>query len=516
MPRITKVKFLEVLDGLIGSFKKEVLREDDSNAAKAFLALHSYLSTTTSDKDFPKERIERLYNALFSKYEGDQVSEKPLRSYDDWRVRAEKLASRVVTESSHVYEGDDIQFDWDYFSKELVRDLILGGASAGFIAAGNIPLAAASIAVPAIIHGVNTELDKRGKSLDRGKFTKLLNHFRDTFDKLERDMEKFIVSSDFTEPQLSEIEESANSIYRWWKNNATNLTKDWDKYGDREIVEFMDKYNEFISDVSREIVISKAQSVSSETIINMFDELIGSVESDPEYKETLADVFIVISTMLSVLYEADNGLKSLDSKVAKLYDAVFAEYNEYGKMVKKAPMSYEALKAFMSKNASKIDSSVKWAQDNMGESKVDESFEGIKKFFSKASKGIASTVSNAINVLFFEVALYGKMILTGAMSLGPVLAILGRRVTYYAAEDVSAKVMDKAFKNVSSDKVRDKIVEILREIRDEIASKKEELDSAIAANSDSVSRAVAGIRSNMKTVNEGFVMKTFEEYCQSL
>lgn len=512
MPRITKLKFLEVLDVIIKSFNKEALKADSSNAAKSFLALHSYLSTTTSDKTFPKERIERLYNALFSKYDGAKVIEEPMRDYDSWCERAEKLASRIVVESAHVDEGDDVQFDWDYFSKELVRDLILGGAASGFLATGNVPLAAASIAVPAIIHGVNNELDKRGKSIDRGKFKKLFNIFRDTFDKLEKDMNKFIIDTDFSDKQLDDIERSANSIYNWWKNNATNVTKDWDKYNDKEIIEFIDKYNMFIENVTSTATKSNKESVSSMSVVKVIDDLEESIKKSKSDKDVLVESFMTISTLVTALCEEDGRLSMLDDKVSELYDAMFAEYDKYGKMVKRAPLSYAALKTFIRKNTKKINDTVEKSMEQVKESQVNEAFDGVKNFFSNAAKNLAGIASNAINILFFEIALYGKMFLTGAMSLGPVVTILSRRVTYYAAEDASAKIMSKVFKNVSSDAVQKKILKILDDIRQEVRANEKVIDEALRKNLHIMSKSIDGIKAMTRRTNESFEIMSFEEF----
>lgn len=517
--RVTRVKFLEILKNITDNFNRGNLLNNRQGIAKSFLSLHSFISTTTSDKTFPKERIERLYNSLFSKYEGGKVVEKPMRTYDDWCDRVNKLVDRSVVEGemkefdNDINEGDDVQFDFDYFSKELIRDLIIGGASTGFLMTGNVPMAVASIAVPALIHGVNNELDKRGKSIDRNFFKKIFNKFRDTFEKLTNDMQKFVDTTDYSEEQLEEIEISAHAIYTWWKNNSTNVTKDWDKYSDKKVVEFMEMYNNFIENVNYDISYSNKTSVSSMSVIYILDKLEESIKGDTSDNKKLVEVFITISIMMTLIYEADSNMKYLDEKVSQLYDAIFSDYNEYGKKIKRAPMSYESLKSFIIKKNDDINKNVAIAKDNVKESaEIDEAFDGVKNLFSKATSKMKGVVSYAANTIFFEIALYGKMLLTGAMTLKSALTILARRFAYYATEEACAQVMEKCLKNVAIDSVKENIISIIEEIKQEIKNNKEEIDAALANNLEGLSKAFDGIKINMPKANEKFSIMTYAQF----
>lgn len=529
--RITRVKFLEVLKDLTDNFKKENIKKSASGVAKSFLALQSYTATTTSEKEFPKERIEKLYNALFSKYDGDKVAEKPMRTYDGWCERVDKLVSRNVVEgeftnyTKDINEYDDVSFDYDYFVKELIRDLILGSASTGFFLAGNAPLAAASIAVPAIIHGINNELDKRGKGVDRDLFKKVFNKFRDTFGKLVDDMQKFIGTAEYTDAQLDEIERSANAVYTWWKNNASNVEKDWEKFSDRKVIDFMEAYSTFIENMNYDIEHSKRDSISTDTLVKTIEYLEADIEKDSSDKKKLAEVFITIVAMTQLIYEADSNMRTLDSKVSELYDVIFSDYNEYGKKVKNAPMSYEAMKSFIEKKNSEINKEVGEAVNSMKESKLEEGFDWIKNKFSKAADQAKGATSYAFNTLIFEIALYGKWALTGVMSIGPVIALLARRFSYYAAEDLGARILDKLFKNVKKDKVKKRLLELLSEIKAEILNSKDEIDEALRNNAASLAKAFDAVKINApkyeskimsysEFLNESSScrMRTFEQY----
>ena len=519
MPRITKVKFLEILKDLTDNFKKENLKTDSKSIAKAFIALQSYVATTTSEKQFPKERIEKLYNALFSKIENGEVVEKPMRTYDGWCERVNKLVSRNVTEgefrnfSKDINEYDDVSFDYDYFVKELIRDLILGSAASGFFLAGNAPLAAASIAVPAMIHGLNNELDKRGKGIDRDLFKKLFNKFRDTFGKLVNDMQKYIDNANYSEEQLDLIESSAKSIYTWWKNNASNVEKDWNKFSDNKVVEFMNMYNTFISNVNYDIehLEEKREKMTSDSIVKMLEQLEEDVKQNSSDKKKLAEVFITIVSMTQLIYEADSNMKILDSKVSELYDTIFSDYNEYGKKLKNAPMSYEAMKSFIERKNAEINKEVGEAVNSMKESEIYEAFDWIKKKFSKAATQTKGVTSYAFNTLIFEIALYGKWALTGVMSIGPVIALLARRFSYYAAEDAGARIMEKLFKNVKTDKVQKKIISIIEEIKSEIMKNADAIDEALKNNANSIEKSMSAVKINAPT-NEKFSMMSFDQF----
>lgn len=540
--KITKSKIETTFNGLLSAFDADALKDErKKDIAKAFVSLHSFMTTMTTNKAFPTKLMEDLYNKLFSLYKENGSIVKPEKSYSEWSSYVKKW---IVKESENFFEFeegtlneyDDLSFDVNYFIKEVVRDLIAGGATLTAMA-GAPGIAAAAIAVPAVIHGVVKELDKRDMFIDRGKWSKFLDMFRTTLEDIVDELSEIVQTNNYNDEQCDAIEQVSGKIQAWFHSKTTgNIDMNW-KREDKEVNTFMNSYLDVITDFSFEKVKDESGNVDINEVIklvqdakNTFDEYTDkykNINSDDDAKEKCISALSTIVMLATTLNDGSDEFKEMDSYAEKLYNLIFNEYTDRGKASPSAAatLSYGELKTFFKKNYELVNKCVA-TEEVKNESVMNEKF-SIKNLFKKVGKGIsyvgnsgvvktAGEVTNtSFQGLLFEIALYMKMFLVTGMSFAAAKEILVTRFTYYVAENSAEKLFEKLFRNIKNTTVGEKVSELMSEIITYLESKKDSLEQLASELKSSVEEF--SVAMNMKPAYESkrYVMSREEFLCES-
>lgn len=450
---IKKEDFRRTLSAIISNFKRQSFEVSKDNVAKAFITLHSFIGNTIPEKtEFPEERIEKLYNDLFSEYRNGKEAIPPKISYFQWK---DKMAKIYLRDNNGEDFGEGEELDEDKFQDAL--DNTAKGIGGAALAAALTPVIGpffaniASVGAKVTFTSISRRLDRKGCSYTN-LFSKFLDCFRDTIDSMTEDLAKIVRDNEYSSAQMLQIEKDAGNINAWWTSLVGSIETEWND-SDAKVNEFMKIYLDSLKEVSVSDFDKheKMKTLSAEDIEFAMDTLINNINletremSDKEKAQELMKTFCLFSLMSSELSAISPKLAKIKDYVKSLYDLLFSKYNEYGKKLESPKIDWNDLVAFFNSREKFIDDSVQ--RKAKAESAVKEAEEVSKQEEEEASKeeleDMENRLKDAINKSDLEKDVK-KDYKAKAAALGNAVADNSKKALQGMLYDVSIWIVDIA------------------------------------------------------------------------